>query len=304
MSQFKIVFMGTPDFSTKPLLSLIEAGHEVVAVYTQPPRPAGRGEKLRKSPVHELAESKGIPVFTPTSLKTLEAQEEFESHQADIAVVVAYGIILPKEILEASRLGCLNIHASLLPRWRGAAPIQRAIEAGDRETGITIMQMDEGLDTGDMLLKGSVEITPQTTGQSLHDELADLGADLIVKALEQDKLIPETQPDEGVTYAKKLSRSESHVDWTKSAEEIERTLRAFTPWPGLYFTHNKKRIKLLEVEVSDGGGSPGQTLDDALTVACGMGALKILKLQKEGKAPVDAQAFLNGTPVPQGAQFE
>ena len=238
MSRLRLAFMGTPDFAASSLRALIDAGHDVVCVYSQPPRPAGRGHQVQRSPVHVLAEDREIPVRTPKSLRNAEAQAEFAALDLDCAVVAAYGLILPQPVLDAPRMGCLNIHASLLPRWRGAAPIQRAILAGDAETGVTIMQMDAGLDTGAMLLKGSVPITGQTTAGSLHDALADMGSGLIVQALDglaEGPLTAEPQPNEGVTYAAKLSRDDGRLDWTQPADFIERQVRALNPWPGVCF---------------------------------------------------------------------
>lgn len=307
MNGLKLIFMGTPDFAVPALKALLNANHTVVAVYTQPPRPSGRGEKVRKSPVHLYAEANGIPVHTPKSLKSEACLSEFKAYNADAVVVVAYGMILPQPILDTPPMGCLNIHASLLPRWRGAAPIQRAIEAGDKESGVTIMQMDAGLDTGDMLLQQSVPIDKSTTAATLHDTLSHLGAKMVVdtlRKLQLDELQPTPQPDEGVTYASKLQREESLVDWTLPASQIEHKLRAFTPWPGLYFQFQGSRIKILEAEViSSNQADAGEVLDETLTIACGENALRILKLQKEGKKPIDTAAFLNGTPLPPGTQL-
>jgi methionyl-tRNA formyltransferase len=304
----RLAFMGTPDFSVPALEALVAAGREIACVYAQPPRAAGRGGRVRKAPVHEAAERLGIPARTPVSLKKAEAQAEFAALDLDVAIVVAYGLILPQAILDAPRHGCINIHASLLPRWRGAAPIQRAIEAGDVETGVTIMQMDAGLDTGPMLLTGRVPIDARTTGESLHDALSALGAELVVDAL--DRLargdLPVTpQPDDGATYAKKLSRDEARIDWTQPAAVLERRIRAFTPWPGNWFEHDDQRIKVLAASSVDGGGAPGTVIgvgaEGGLTVACGDGALRIERLQRAGKAPADAGAFLRGFPLPPGS---
>ncbi len=299
----RLAFMGTPDFAVPALRALHAAGHDIACVYSQPARPAGRGRKERPSPVQAAAESLGSPVRTPSSLKDEAAQQAFRDLALDIAVVVAYGLILPKAILDAPRLGCLNIHASLLPRWRGAAPIQRAILAGDTESGVTIMQMDEGLDTGPMLLIEKTPITGATTGESLHDTLSEMGGRMIVDALDRvanGSLPPIPQPEEGVTYAKKLTRDEARIDWRDPADALERKLRAFTPWPGSWFDLDGQRIKLLEARVVDGGGPPGTTLDDRLTVACGEGALRLLRLQRQGKSPMEAADFLRGFPVPKG----
>ena len=297
----RLIFMGTPDFSVSILAALIEAGHEIAAVYSQPPRPAGRGHKEQLTPVHAFAAERGLTVLTPKSLRNAEAQEQFAAFKADAAVVAAYGLILPQAILEAPAKGCLNVHASLLPRWRGAAPIQRAIQAGDTESGVTIMQMDAGLDTGDMLLMGRLPITATTTGQSLHDDLAAMGAKLIVEAVEKlPSLTPVKQPEEGVTYAAKLAKDEGRLDWTRPSVELERAIRAFTPWPGAWFAHGTERFKVLAAEVVPGNGVPGTLLDDALAVACGEGGLRLLKLQRAGKGPLDAEAFLRGYSLPKG----
>ena len=300
--------MGTPEFSVPTLKALAEAGHEVAAVYSQPPRPAGRGQKERPSPVQAYAESQGWTVRTPTSLKTAQAQADFAALDLDVAVVVAYGLILPQAILDAPRLGCVNVHASLLPRWRGAAPIQRAILAGDAETGVTIMQMEAGLDTGPMLLTRSLPITRETSAQALHDALADLGAAMINDALaglDSGELRATPQPEEGVTYAEKLDKAEGRLDWSASAAALDRRIRAFTPWPGAFFeiesAKGRERIKVLAAEVCDGKGVPGTVLDSRLTVACGDGALRLIKVQRAGKAPMAAEAFLRGFDLPAGS---
>ena len=299
----RLVFMGTPDFSVGILAALLEAGHEIACVYCQPPRPAGRGHKEQLTPVHAFAAERGLLVRHPKSLKSAEAQAEFAELGADAAVVAAYGLILPKAVLDAPRLGCFNVHASLLPRWRGAAPIQRAIQAGDSQSGVTIMQMDEGLDTGAMLLVHALPITATTTGQSLHDDLAELGASLMVEALTQAEagsLSATPQPAEGVTYAAKLAKEEGRLDWRKSSEELDRTLRAFTPWPGCWFEHEGERFKLLAAELASGQGAPGLLLDDQLTVACGAGSLRLLRLQRAGRSAVEAVDFLRGYALPKG----
>ena len=293
----RLIYMGTPDFAVPALEALIAAGHEVVCVYSQPPRRAGRGQKERPSPVHAFAESQDINVRTPKSLRDPEAQTEFAELNAGVAVVAAYGLILPPAILEAPRLGCLNIHASLLPRWCGAAPIHRAILAGDDETGVTVMQMDKGLDTGGILLSKSVPITPTTTASDLHDALAALGGPLVVQALDglSSGILNETpQPEAGVTYAEKLSRDEGRLDWTRSAAYLARAVRAFTPWPGAWFDHDGARIKVLEAAVASGTAAPGTVLDDALTIACSEGALRLLTVQRSGRGPVDTASFLRG----------
>jgi len=310
--KMRIAFMGTPDFARLALEALLTAGHDIAAVYSQPPRPAGRGQKPRLSPVQALAEQRGLPVHTPRSLRDGAEQTAFAALGLDVAVVAAYGLILPQEILQAPRLGCLNIHASLLPRWRGAAPIQRAILAGDRETGITIMQMDQGLDTGAILLSESCAITAEDTGGSLHDRLAAIGAQLIVAALdrlESGRMTPRPQPAEGVAYAAKLTREEERLDWRRPASDLQRQVRAFSPAPAAWCEMAGERIKVLEAETSGATGSgnalpgsatgsgnvlPGTLLDDQLTIACGQGALRLLRVQRPGRAAMDSAAFLRG----------
>jgi len=302
----RIAFMGTPDFAVPALEALIEAGHEVAAVYSQPPRPTGRGHRTRPSPVHACAEARGIPVRTPTSLKGAEAQAEFAALGLDLAVVVAYGLILPKPVLEAPRHGCINIHASLLPRWRGAAPIQAALLAGDPWTGITIMQMDEGLDTGPMLLTTRFPIEAGDTASLLHDRLSALGARMIVQALktlEAGLLKPTPQPAEGATYAPKLKRDDGCLDWGRPAAELETAIRALNPWPGTWFEHRGERVKVLAARVEAGLGTPGTTLDDKLAVACGAGVLRLLTLQRPGKGPLPAAEFLRGFAIPAGTEL-
>ncbi len=308
MSKLRLAFMGTPGFAVPALEALIAAGHDVAAVYTQPPRPAGRGQAERRSEVHEAAAKHGIPVRHPTSLKSPAEQQAFADLKLDAAVVAAYGLILPQAILAAPKLGCLNIHASLLPRWRGAAPIQRAIMAGDTESGVTIMQMDEGLDTGAMLLQDSLPITASTTAETLHDALAALGAGLIVRALDglaAGNLEAKPQPADGVTYAKKLTREDGVIDWRKPAVDIERQVRAMTPWPGAFFEHGGTHFKVLAAEASlqGAGEPPGTVLDDKLLVACGAGALRLRRVQREGRAAMDAEAFLRGFPLPPGTRL-
>jgi methionyl-tRNA formyltransferase len=300
-----LVFMGTPEFAATSLGALIAAGHRIAAVYTQPPRPAGRGHRLQPSPVQLLGEQHGLPVRCPTGLRDPEAQAEFAALGADAAIVAAYGLILPKPILDAPRLGCLNVHASLLPRWRGAAPIQRAILAGDRETGITIMQMDEGLDTGPMLLQQAIPIGPKTTAGELTEQLAGLGASLVVEALDEaaaGRHMPRPQPEAGVTYAPKLRREEAQLDWRRPAAELERQVRAFDPWPGAFFLAREERIRVLSAETEPRGtaAAPGTVLDERLAIACGEGVLRPLRLQRPGRAPLDAAAFLRGFALPPG----
>ncbi len=302
----KLVFMGTPDFAVPILESLIEAGHDVRAVYRQPPRPAGRGHKETPSPVHAFAAGRGITVRTPTSLKSAEEQDAFAALDADAAVVAAYGLILPRAVLAAPRLGCLNVHASLLPRWRGAAPIQRAMLAGDTETGVTIMQMDVGLDTGAMLLRESILLLPDATASWLHDMLAAMGARLIVAALDgldEGRLTPVPQPGEGVTYAHKLDKNEGRIDWSRPAVELERQVRALNPWPGVWFDFGAERIKVLDAVLSPGTGAPGTVLDDRLTVACGRLALRPTRVQRAGKAPMTAGDMLRGHAIPKGTRL-
>ncbi|MEH6527285.1 MAG: methionyl-tRNA formyltransferase [Sneathiella sp.] len=303
MRGLRIAFMGTPDFSSQVLTALIDAGHDIVCVYSQPPRPAGRGKNLTASPVHRLAESRSIEVRTPTSLKSEEVQTAFADLNLDVAIVVAYGLILPTAILEAPRFGCLNLHASLLPRWRGAAPIQRAIMAGDSEAGVAVMQMAEGLDTGDVLSESKVSISNQTTAGSLHEELAGAGATLIVETVSRlgdPSLVAAAQSNEGVTYAEKISKSEAAIDWSRSAEALCRHIHGLSPFPGAYCTHNGTRVKLLEVTVVKGAGEPGQVLDNDLTIACGKGALKLVLLQRAGKSPMPVKVFLNGHSIRKG----
>jgi len=305
-ARLRIAFMGTPDFSVPALQALLEWGHEVVAVYCQPPRPAGREQKPRPSPVQSFAESHGLPVHTPKSLKTPEEQVAFAALDLDVAVVVAYGLILPGAILSAPKFGCVNIHASLLPRWRGAAPIQRAILAGDRETGVTIMQMDEGLDTGAVLAREAVPIGDDTTAEILHETLAALGARMIVEVLPElaaGTIVAQPQADDGVTYAEKLRKEEARLDWSRTAEELHRTIRAFTPWPGAWTKLDGTRVKILGAEIAEGSGVPGEVLDANATVACGKGALRLTLLQKAGKAPVHAEAFLRGTAMRSGTRL-
>jgi methionyl-tRNA formyltransferase len=296
-----LVFMGTPEFAATILAALIEAGHQVKAVYSQPPRPAGRGHKLQPSPVQVLAERHGIAVRCPTSLREPAVQAEFAALGADAAVVAAYGLILPKAILDAPRHGCLNVHASVLPLWRGAAPVQRAILNGDRGTGVTIMQMDEGLDTGAMLLQRMVWIRRETTGGSLTDELATLGGEMIVEALDRlSELTPRPQRGTGVTYAKKLSRDEAWLDWRLPAARLERQVRAFDPWPGAQFRVGDERVRVLAAAVEPGSAPPGTVLDDRLTIACGEGALRPTRVQRAGRGAMDAGEFLRGFAIPAG----
>ena len=296
----RIVFMGSPEFAVPSLNALVEAGHEVVAAYAQPPRPAGRGKADRKTAVHERAEELGIEVRTPKTLRDPAEQAKFRALDADLAVVAAYGLILPAPILEAPKGGCINVHASLLPRWRGAAPIQRAILAGDEVSGVTIMRMDEGLDTGPMLLKRELGIRDKTAGQ-VTEELAKLGSAALLEWLYHPQR-PVGQPEDGVTYAKKIDKAEARIDWSRSAEEIERQGRAFNPLPGAGFEANGERIKLLDAAAGqDAPGQPGEVLDDCLSVACGSGYVRPLKVQRAGRAPMSAGELLRGFKIPRGA---
>ena len=291
--------MGSPGFAVSSLNALVEAGHEVVAAYSQPPRAAGRGKADRKTAVHERAEELGVEVRTPKTLRNEEEQERFRALDAELAVVAAYGLILPKPILEAPKQGCINVHASLLPRWRGAAPIQRAILAGDEVTGITLMQMDEGLDTGPMLVRQTIGIHGKNAGQ-VTEELANLGARLLVEWLDSPTP-PEPQPIAGATYASKIDKSEARIDWTQPAEQIERQIRAFAPAPGAWFEANGERIKLLEAAVgSDASGKAGEVLDDCLNVACGAGYIRPLKVQRAGRGAMTSGELLRGFPIPKG----
>ena len=300
----RVIFMGTPAFSVPVLEALVKAGHEIAAVYTQPPRPAGRGQALRPSPVQARAEALEIDVRHPTSLKTAEAQADFAALNAEVAVVVAYGLILPKAILEAPDRGCINVHASLLPRWRGAAPIHRAIMAGDAETGVCIMQMEKGLDTGPVLLREALQIGEAETTGALHDRLSSLGASLCAKTLVQiDDLIPQPQPEDGVTYAQKIDKAEAVIDWTRPATEVARHINGLSPFPGAFVERGGKRLKLLQARTCEGEGLAGQIISN-LTVACGTGAVEILRVQPAGKPAMDATAWLRGTGPLDGQQLE
>jgi methionyl-tRNA formyltransferase len=292
----RVIFMGTPEFSV-PALEAVAAAHDVVCVYSQPPRPAGRGKALRASPVQARAEALGLPVRHPVSLKVAEAQAEFAALGADVAVVVAYGLILPVPVLKAPRFGCLNIHASLLPRWRGAAPIHRAILAGDRETGVCIMQMEAGLDTGPVLLREAVEIGRQETTAELHDRLSALGARMIVQVLGALPMPAEPQAEGGVTYAAKIDKAEARVDWTRTAAEVDRQIRGLSPFPGAWVEVAGERVKLLRSRLVPGTGAPGQVLG-GFTIACGSGAVEVLEAQREGKRPMPADEVLKGLVLP------
>jgi methionyl-tRNA formyltransferase len=316
----RLIFMGTPEFAVPTLLELVGHGHEIAAVYTRAPKPAGRGMKLQPTPVEQEARRLGIPVLTPTTLKSPEALDEFRAHKADAAVVVAYGMILPQLILDATPLGCFNLHASLLPRWRGAAPINRAIMAGDTETGVMVMKMDAGLDTGDVAMAERTPITDAMTAADLHDTLARLGGDLMVRAigaLERGQLQLTRQSDQGVTYAAKIDKSEARIDWNKPARAVLRHIHGLSPFPGAWceipIEGEPARVKVLRCAIADGLtddgltddglGAPGELLDDSLAVACSDGAIRILELQRAGKAPMKAEEFLRGTPVKRPARL-
>jgi methionyl-tRNA formyltransferase len=299
-----LIFMGTPEFAVPTLLELVAHGHEIAAVYTRAPKPAGRGMKLQPTPVEHEARRLGIQVLTPGTLKTPEALETFRAHNAEAAVVVAYGMILPQAILDAPPLGCFNLHASLLPRWRGAAPINRAIMAGDAETGVMVMKMDVGLDTGDVAMAERLPITDTMTAADLHDALAPLGADLMVRAmggLERGSLRLSRQSEEGVTYAAKIEKTEAKIDWNRPARAVLRHIHGLSPFPGAWCEvapdGERARIKILRCEPAKSSGAPGDVLDDHLTIACGDGAIRILELQRAGKAPMKAADFLRGTPL-------
>lgn len=300
----RVVFMGTPDFAVPVLEALVADGHDIACVYTQPPRPAGRGKKDRPSPVQAKAEDLELSVRHPTSLKGTEEQQAFADLEAEVAVVVAYGLILPQPVLDAPEHGCLNIHASLLPRWRGAAPIHRAIMAGDEETGICIMRMEAGLDTGPVLLRQATPIGPEETTGDLQARLAEIGATAITAALQGlGGLAALPQPEEGVTYAEKISKSEARVDWTRPAVEVDRQIRGLSPAPGAWTEIDGVRVKFLGSRVTEGAGEPGEVLDDALTVACGQGAVQLTRLQKAGRGAQEAEDFLHGLPIRKGTHL-
>lgn len=307
----RLILMGTPDFSVPTLLELVAHGHEIVAVYTRAPKPGGRrGLQLQPTPVEEAARKLGVPVLTPKTLKTQEALDTFSAFEADAAVVVAYGMILPQAILDAPKLGCYNLHASLLPRWRGAAPINRAIMAGDAESGVMVMKMDVGLDTGDVAMAERLAITDNMTALDLHDRLSRLGADLMVRAmaaLDRGALQLKKQSEDGVTYAAKIDKAEARIDWSKPAHAVLRHIHGLSPFPGAWaelagVTENA-RVKILRCELAKGAGAPGEVLDGQLTIACGEGAIRILELQREGKARMQAVDFLRGVPLKAGAKF-
>jgi len=297
--------MGTPDFAVPTLAELIAQGHDIAAVYSQPPRPKGRGMTLEPGAVHRFADSAKLPVRTPLSLKSAEEQAAFAALDLDAAIVVAYGLLLPKPILDAPKLGCFNLHGSLLPRWRGAAPIQRAVMAGDPETGVMVMQMDEGLDTGAVLMAERVRIGRKTSGE-LTTELSRLGADLMVRslgALERGGVTPQPQSEDGVTYARKISKEEARIDWSRPAREIDAHIRGLAPFPGAWTEANGERLKILYADPVDGNGKPGLALDDGLTIACGEGALKLVKVQRAGKSVMTAAELLKGFALPRGTQL-
>lgn len=303
----KIIFMGTPDFAVPALNTLLESGHQVVAVYTQPPRPAGRGMALKKSPVQLLAEKNDLPVFTPANFKDPEDIAEFQTLNADIAVVTAYGLLLPEAILNAPKHGCINIHASLLPRWRGAAPIQYAILKGDKKSGISIMQVEKGLDTGPVLAMEEIVLVANETATSLHDKLANLGGKMIVPTLETfiaGTVTPVAQDNKLATHAPKIKKQEALINWQKPAKEIDRQVRAFNPYPGAFFLLDGVRARVLEGEVKDRNGAPGEVLDETLLIACGQGSYQITRLQKEGKKPMAAPDFLRGQAVLEGTKLQ
>jgi methionyl-tRNA formyltransferase len=300
----RLIFMGTPDFAVPTLLELVAHGHEIAAVYTRAAKPAGRGMKLQPTPVEQEARRLGIPVATPATLKTAEAAAEFRAHHAEAAVVVAYGMILPQAILDTPKLGCFNLHGSLLPRWRGAAPISRAIMAGDTESGVMVMKMDAGLDTGDVAMAERLAITDAMTAADLHDALAPLGGDLMVRAmgaLERGRLQLTRQSDQGVTYAAKIEKAEARIDWNRPAREVLRHIHGLPPFPGAWcemgIEGEPARLKILRCELADGSGAAGELLDDRLTIACQQGAIRIRELQRAGKAPMKAEDFLRGTPL-------
>ena len=302
----RLAFMGTPAFAVPTLQALVAAGHEVAAVYSQPPRPAGRGQKLRPSPVQQIAEALGLPVRTPLTLRDADTQAGFAGLALDAAVVVAYGLILPGPVLAAPRLGCLNLHGSLLPRWRGAAPVQRAIMAGDSETGVCAMMMDAGLDTGPVLACRTTPIGRDETAGELAERLAALGAPLMVEALAglaEGRLAPVPQATEGVTYAHKIDKAEALIDWTQPAPVVHARIRGLSPSPGAFTLLEGGRLKVLRASMATGSGAPGSVLDDRLLVACGSGALRLERVQREGRAAVDRAAFLSGQPVPPGTRL-
>lgn len=311
MPPLRLIFMGTPEFAVPALRALVDAGHHISAAYTQPPRPAGRGQKPRPSPVQQCAEKLGIHVETPTTLRNAEVQERIYDIDADAIIVAAYGLLLPPEVLEATPLGCLNIHPSLLPRWRGAAPIPWPILAGDEETGIAIMLMDEGLDTGPVLSMESLLLPPEATSGEMHDLLAQRGADMLVKTLESHAagdIEPEPQPDEGTTYARKITKADCPIDWCKPAADVLHHIHGLSPWPGATTLYGVDKLKILRATLSDlplpAHSTPGTVLDDQLSIACGDGAVRILEAQRPGKSTMPTDAMLRGYPIPSGSKLE
>lgn len=302
----RLAYMGSPAFAVPPLQALMAAGHEIACVYSQPPRPAGRGQRERPTPLAAFASERGLDVRTPRSLKRGEEQAAFHALRLDAAIVVAYGLILPKAILDAPRLGAFNLHASLLPRWRGAAPIQRAIMAGDTFTGVQVMRMEEGLDTGPILASVETPITPDDNAATLHDRLAELGAKLLTETLsqiERGKARETPQGEDDITYAHKIAPTETRIDWSCSAREVDWKIRGLAPAPGAWFELGGVRVRVLHSRAENGAGAPGEALDDALSIACGEGAVRLLKLQKDGRAPLEAEDFLRGTAVPAGTRL-
>jgi len=302
----RLIFMGTPDFAVPTLVELAARGHDIAAVYTRAAKPAGRGMDMQVTPVEREAQRLAFPVFTPKTLKDASAQHAFSAHNADVAVVIAYGLILPKAVLEAPRFGCFNVHASLLPRWRGAAPINRAIMAGDAESGVTIMKMDEGLDTGAMAMAERMTVGADMTAGELHDALSRLGADLMLRALaaaERGSLSLTPQPTMGITYAEKISKSETRIDWTKPWKNVHDHIRGLSPHPGAWFEIGGVRIKAQRSTKGEGSGTPGTVLDDKLTIACGDGAVRLVEVQRSGKQPMGAEEFLRGTPLKAGMRL-
>ncbi|MBB3763844.1 methionyl-tRNA formyltransferase [Sphingomicrobium lutaoense] len=299
----RVIMMGSPDFAVPTLNALVEAGHEVICVYCQPPRPAGRGKKLMPTAMEQRAHELGFPVRSPTSLKSEAEQEEFADLEADVAIVAAYGLILPKPVLDAPRLGCVNVHASLLPRWRGAAPVQRAIMAGDAVTGVTLMQMEEGLDTGPMILRKEIAIDQKNAAQ-LTEELAQLGAMMVVEwAADPDAHDASPQPDDSVTYARKISKEEARIDWERPAAEIQRHIQGLSPFPGAWTMHEGERLKLLAAEEVEAEGAAATAIDDRLTIACGDGAIRVTRVQRAGKGAASSEEMLRGYPITKGARF-
>jgi len=308
MTSLKVIFMGTPEFALPTLKALVKSQHTIMAVYTQPPRPAGRGQKERASPVHAYALSENLSVHTPASLKDAETQQRFHDHKADVAIVAAYGLLLPQAILEGTRIGCINVHPSLLPRWRGAAPIQRTVMAGDKETGVVIMQMDAGLDTGDMLLTKRFTIPDEMNAGQLHNTLAEMAGPMVIETLEEltgGHILRVKQPETGITYAKKITKEECRIDWKESAVAIHNKIRGLNPHPGAYFVYKGEAIKILNTNSAPRSlQAPGTVIDGHLSIACGAGALSLLEVQRPGKKPMPAGEMLKGYPIPAGTILE